>query len=292
MARFVRLVLFMLLAGLTAAVWAGESSAATAEEGSAIFQSQCASCHTIGGGDKVGPDLQGVGSRRDRAWLERFLRAPDQVIASGDPIATELVKKYGGVQMPNLGLTDDQVASLLAFLGVPSAGVSPPPATAPAQTTPAPEPAPAPAGRGDAAAGKNLFTGADRLENDGPPCMSCHAIAGIGALGGGALGPDLTGAYAKYGGDEGIASVLASLPFPTMQPIFSGAPLTAQEQADLGAFLAQASRSERPAGSVGKLIGLGFGGAALLSGLALLVWRRRLVAVRRPLVDRSRPRRK
>lgn len=277
--RIRRLSLLLLLAGALAGASA-DGVLAGVEEGKAIFESQCASCHTIGGGDKVGPDLEGVGTRRDPEWLRRFIKAPDEVIASGDPIATELLQKYGGVQMPNLGLTDDQVASLLAFLGV-QAEATPPPA----EPAPAPQPVPE---AGDPDAGKNLFTGADRLENGGPPCMSCHSIAGIGALGGGKIGPDLTNAYEKYGGAQGVASILQTLPFPTMVPIFDGRPLTTSEQADLAAFLAEAPQAERPAGSAGKLVGLSFGAVAALSGLALVLWRRRLVAVRRPLVNRSR----
>src|SRR5690606_19115441 len=55
--------------------------------GQVLFQRTCAVCHTIGNGDLVGPDLHGVLERRDRAWLERFMLAPDKMIAEGDPIA-------------------------------------------------------------------------------------------------------------------------------------------------------------------------------------------------------------
>jgi mono/diheme cytochrome c family protein len=269
--------------------WLGDARAGKAEDGKGIFQAQCASCHTIGGGDLVGPDLAGVTARRDRAWLERFIQVPDQVLAEGDPVAADLLQKYNGVAMPSLGLSDDEVASLIAYLEAESGG-APPAETAPGATTPA-EGSPLPAA-GDADTGKSLFTGAERFEDGGPPCMSCHSIAGIGALGGGALGPDLTGAYTKYGGAQGVSSVLATLPFPTMVPVFDGRPLRAQEQADLVAFLAEAAEAERPGSAIGKLVLLSFGGAAALTALALVAWRSRLVGVRRSLVKRSRPRRK
>ena len=86
-----------------------------------LFQSKCGACHTIGQGDKVGPDLAGVTGRRERAWLTRYIQAPDEVLAAGDPVATGLFKKYKEVRMPNLGLTQDEVTDLLWYLQTQSA---------------------------------------------------------------------------------------------------------------------------------------------------------------------------
>ncbi len=83
-----------------------------------MFQSRCASCHTVGGGDKIGPDLQGVVQRRDPAWLSRFIREPEKVLAEGDATAVGLFRKYKQVRMPNLRLGDEEVASLVAYLDV------------------------------------------------------------------------------------------------------------------------------------------------------------------------------
>ncbi len=245
----------------------------SAPEGEALFRQKCVACHTVGAGDRVGPDLHGVTGRRDHAWLVRWIVAPDQVLAAGDPIATESLKKYG-LPMPNLGVTEAEAGALVAYLGA-QAGAAPAPQ--PAQAAPAP---------GDPVAGKDLFTGAVRLVSGGPPCMACHSVAGIGALGGGALGPDLTPAYAKFGAD-GIASALATIPFPTMSPIFTSRPLTAREQADLAAFLQQTAVTGRPPRAVGTLAALAGAGAALLLALGNLVWRRRLTGVRRALVNRG-----
>lgn len=86
------------------------------EKGQYLYQSHCGACHSIGQGDKVGPDLLGVTGRRDRAWLTRYIRVPDQVLAAGDPIATALFKKYNEVRMPNLRLGPDEVAEVLHYL--------------------------------------------------------------------------------------------------------------------------------------------------------------------------------
>lgn len=272
---FAPLALGSLFAGLVGLADVA-SPAPSAEEGQAIFQQKCVSCHTIGGGRLVGPDLQGVTARRDREWLTRMISAPDKMLAGGDPVATQLLREHNNVPMPNQGLTEDQARSVIAYLGSQGGG----PQVAQPGQTPAPSVL-----LGDPVAGKDLFTGVIRFQNGGPACMACHSIAGIGALGGGALGPDLTPAYTKFG-EAGLASVLVRTPFPTMNPIFSSRPLTAQEQANLRAFLQQAAVAKRPVEAVGQLAGLAAVGAGVLLVLTQLSWRRRLTEVRRPLTGR------
>src|SRR3989449_1008219 len=51
------------------------------DKGEYFFQSQCSVCHTVGQGDKMGPDLAGVTARRDRAWLARYIMMPDKMLA-------------------------------------------------------------------------------------------------------------------------------------------------------------------------------------------------------------------
>ncbi|MDP2936336.1 MAG: cytochrome c [Dehalococcoidia bacterium] len=271
------LALFCLLAAATGSQLWGAPIARSADEGQTLFEQRCVACHTIGGGKLVGPDLKGVTARRDRAWLVRFISAPDQVLAQKDPIATQLLQEYGNVPMPNLGLTNEQVTAIITYLGGTAGGAAAPAGQAAAQ----------PMGAGDPVIGKDLFIGSIRFQNGGPPCMACHSIAGIGALGGGALGPDLTGAFGKFG-DTGINSVLATLPFPTMNPIFGKALLTADEQASLKAFFQAASVAERPAEAVGQLSILAVVGAAILILIAHLFFSRRLAQVRRPMVSSRR----
>jgi len=87
------------------------------DAGEDLFRRRCQACHTVGGGDRVGPDLLGVTRRRERAWLERWIRAPDELIAAGDPLAKALAEQYKPVPMPNLGLGERDVAMLLRYLG-------------------------------------------------------------------------------------------------------------------------------------------------------------------------------
>jgi len=86
------------------------------QPGRALFKKICAPCHTIGVGDRVGPDLRGVTERRDRGWLASFIRRPDQARARRDPIAMALVEKFPSLRMPALGLDDADAAELIAYL--------------------------------------------------------------------------------------------------------------------------------------------------------------------------------
>ena len=85
-------------------------------KGQFLFESRCAACHTLGAGERLGPDLLGVTTRRERSWLARYLAEPEKMRAEGDLIATSLFKKYKPVRMPNVELGTDDVASLLSYL--------------------------------------------------------------------------------------------------------------------------------------------------------------------------------
>jgi protein SCO1 len=84
--------------------------------GQTLFKKLCAPCHTIGVGDRVGPDLRGVTERRERAWLENFIRHPDTMRAERDPEALALVAKFPGARMPALGLAEVDASDLMAYL--------------------------------------------------------------------------------------------------------------------------------------------------------------------------------
>ena len=266
------------LAGAAAAVLLGvlplAAQQSEVQAGQAVFGAKCAACHSLDTNRLVGPGLRGVTARRERAWLVRWIAGPDRVLAAGDPIARQLLQEYNQLPMPNLALTEREAASVVAFLDAQVAGAvsAAPPA--------------APLGAGDAIRGKALFTGEQRFQSGGPPCLACHSVAGIGALGGGALGPDLTPARSKYG-DAGLAAILANIPFPTMRPIFAAHPLTPAEQANLRTFLGQAV-ALRPSRAIAQLTLLGAIGTMMLFGLAHLTWRGRLTTVRRHMVESER----
>ena len=85
--------------------------------GEYLFRTRCDSCHTLGGGStRLGPDLLGVTDRRERAWLARWIREPDAMLREGDPIATELYRRYGEIAMPNLRLDQADVDALIEHI--------------------------------------------------------------------------------------------------------------------------------------------------------------------------------
>ena len=86
------------------------------QPGDALFRKLCAPCHTIGVGDRVGPDLRGVTQRRDHAWLSSFIRNPARMRAQQDPVALELAAKFPAVRMPGLGLHESDAADLINYL--------------------------------------------------------------------------------------------------------------------------------------------------------------------------------
>ena len=94
----------------------GTAPASDELPGQALFVKACASCHTVGAGVRVGPDLKGLAQRRDRAWLQRFIKSPRTLHSANDPVALELAKQFPNVRMPNLQLSANDVDDLLAYL--------------------------------------------------------------------------------------------------------------------------------------------------------------------------------
>jgi protein SCO1/2 len=82
----------------------------------AMFAKACAGCHSIGRGDRVGPDLAGVGERRSLQWLTRFIADPEQVRRQKDPVALALAAKFPAVRMPAMGISETEAANLVAYI--------------------------------------------------------------------------------------------------------------------------------------------------------------------------------
>jgi protein SCO1/2 len=93
------------------------------DKGKYLFATRCAACHTIGNGDKIGPDLLGVTSVRDRVWLARMISDANKLIEEKDPIATSLFQKYKEIRMPKLGLPEADVQTLIDYMKIQSASV-------------------------------------------------------------------------------------------------------------------------------------------------------------------------
>ena len=89
-------------------------------EGERLFAARCAACHTIGGGDRLGPDLAGITVHRSRTWVADWISRPDRMAMAKDPVTTALVKRYRGLAMPKLGLASSDVTALVEYLSTTS----------------------------------------------------------------------------------------------------------------------------------------------------------------------------
>jgi mono/diheme cytochrome c family protein len=92
---------FWLLAGV------GVVYAASAEDGKKIFDTRkCINCHTLG--DQKGPmaksggPLDGVGGKRDAAWLKAYLTDPKS--------------KVSDAKMPKLKYTDAEMDAIIQYM--------------------------------------------------------------------------------------------------------------------------------------------------------------------------------
>jgi len=89
---------------------------ALAQRGEPLFTSRaCVGCHSIGKGKRVGPDLEGVTSKRDLDWLRRWLKNPTAMLAS-DSLAKALLVQSNNVAMPSMRLADDEVEALIHYI--------------------------------------------------------------------------------------------------------------------------------------------------------------------------------
>ncbi len=98
------------------------------------FTTNCTTCHNIGGGDKIGPDLAGVTERRKEEWLIKYIQYPSGMMEGdaeepgyekADPIAQKLWKTYKPNMMAEQDLTKDQIKAFLAYIKKESKGKKP-----------------------------------------------------------------------------------------------------------------------------------------------------------------------
>lgn len=246
------------------------------------FRQSCASCHTIGGGRLVGPDLKNVTQRKDRAWLTSFVQNPRAAIDGGDPYAVQLQRDAQGVVMPSLGLDAARVQAMLDLIE----GESKLPRSQFAGT----QVSDRPFTQQDVATGRALFTGAQRLKNGGPACMSCHTVRGLGGLSGGRLGPDLTLVYERLQGRKGLTGWLTNPASPTMMPVFKPTPIDPNEIFPLVAMFESTAKQGGQDDSTARLNFALLGLSGLVVGLVAMdsIWKKRLRGVRRELVNRKR----
>ena len=86
------------------------------ERGAELHRERCMVCHEPPVGiQRMAPDLAGIGRRRPREWLMRWLTNPLEMQAS-DPEAQKLLKEWNNLPMPDVGLSEEQATWILEFL--------------------------------------------------------------------------------------------------------------------------------------------------------------------------------
>jgi mono/diheme cytochrome c family protein len=240
-----------------------------------LFAAKCASCHSVGKGDRVGPDLKNAHERRERDWLFRMVKTPNAMLDS-DPVARELLTKFNNVRMPDLGLTDEQanaMVDLIARCSVETCSLA-------GVFVPATK-----ATDADVELGRQLFLGTTALTNNGPPCMSCHTARGTGSsIAGGTLAKELTHVFARLG-DEGLDAALRNPAFPLMKDIYAKHALSKEEAFALRSFFAESNRTIGAARDTYSVLLVGIVGAVFCLVLLNALWSRRLRGIRKPLTQ-------
>ncbi|MCF8371695.1 MAG: cytochrome c [Bacteroidales bacterium] len=201
------------------------------QNGKALFEKSCVACHTIGGGRTVGPDLLGVNQKRDKTWLISFIKSSQGFIKSGDADAMALFNEFMKIPMPDQNLTDAEINQILQYINEKGGA---------GEGTGEAKPEPAPVLIGNVNSGLDLFTGKKSFTNGGATCISCHTVNDKAVYYGGSLAKDLSQSY-KLLQKAGIESVLQYLSFPAMSDTYSKNELTAEEIADLTAYLQKVS---------------------------------------------------
>lgn len=268
-------------------------SFAAEERGSATFDGLCVACHTIGGGNLIGPDLAGVVDRRSGEWLFDFIKSSQSLVKSGDPDAVALFEEFNGMIMPDATVDDQEILAVIGYIASQSPASS--------DTASQPQTAlqqPAPAEKEEEAAvspetivlGQELFQGTVRFQNKGPTCSSCHDVTHDAVIGGGILATELNTVFSRMS-SEGVAAILGRPPFPVMQAAYQDQPLSEEEIEALTQFLESLDEDQvthQPRDYGFGLFSSGVVGTAVIYGLCGLVWRRRKkTSVNQAIYDRQ-----
>lgn len=258
------------------------------QTGEETFKQRCAVCHTVGHGKGPGggPDLAGVTKKRTEAWLLKYVKQPQAMVDAGDADAIALFAEFEPLVMPaHADLGDQQLRDVFAFIAAGGVSTS--------DTASGPLAPLAPATEEQIRAGQEYFQGTRRFANGGPACLSCHQVHHDAVIvSGGNLAIELTTAFARTGGAQGLGLIIETRPFPVMAAAYQDAPLTDDEIAALVGFLQQASEQGEltalPLDMGLKLFGSGVVGVALLLGLYSLLWGgRKRESVNQAIFDRQ-----
>ncbi len=85
-------------------------------KGQVLFTQNCTSCHQIRT-DGIGPRLSGITSITSPAWVKKFIKNSQDVIAAGDERATQVFLKYKKAIMPSYShLQETELDAIVDYL--------------------------------------------------------------------------------------------------------------------------------------------------------------------------------
>jgi cytochrome c2 len=273
------LILVVLALGL------GLTPPASSQETAQFFKQNCSSCHWIGGGRLIGPDLKNVTQRKGRDWLVQFILDPKGMLDARDPYAIKLqAEAKGAIMIQAPGINAKLANALLDLIEAESKLDSSQFAGKAVAVGPYSE--------ADAAAGLDIFSGYTEQRNGGRACISCHTVNSVGASLGGRLGPDLTGVFDRLQGRTALTAWLAAPPTPTMKSVFKDNPFEEDEIKFLVAYFESATYNDHYNFDSFiiwmSVIFCGLGGSVFGMVMFSGIWGNRFKAVRRPLVKVSK----
>ncbi|PKL83925.1 MAG: hypothetical protein CVV24_02525 [Ignavibacteriae bacterium HGW-Ignavibacteriae-3] len=201
------------------------------DKGELLFSQKCISCHTIGKGKLIGPDLSNITKKRNEAWLIKFIHSSQTLINSGDSTAVAVFGQYNNILMPDQNLSNAEILSVLEHIKINSVDSQSPNTRTPSQIFSATY-----ITKVDIENGLNIFDGTTKLTNNGAACLTCHNIENPIVTNGGLLSKDLTNTFSRMGA-QGIDGILRNPPFPAMADAFQFHQLTDQEIKNLLALL-------------------------------------------------------
>lgn len=101
---------------------ATNAQAQDAVAGKAVFDANCAVCHSIDA-DVVGPALKDVHERRGDEWLAKFISNSQEMVQAGDKDAVAVFEKFNKMPMPafNTSLSEGDISTVIAYIKEASA---------------------------------------------------------------------------------------------------------------------------------------------------------------------------
>jgi mono/diheme cytochrome c family protein len=111
------------------------SLTSSAQDGEALFKSQCSACHSVK--DKmIGPALMGMEKRNSEEWLIKWIKNSQAMVKAGDPYAVKIFNEFNKVPMTSFNLKDDEIKSIIAYVKAEAEKQEPVATTGPVSSAP------------------------------------------------------------------------------------------------------------------------------------------------------------